>query len=739
MELLIPITKSTPLTTTISKILDHFTLDPHVQLTEITKAQPVTIQAEGGACPRAVSIVEIAVEKKVKVGGRTEGDRKGKSKSRARMLKKREERRAKREEKSEIRREHHIKMRASTVKQEREDSMLWLSEQLKQRHDRDGVKELDENIETPGSKRKREGEVSDDSDDLFDTASYSSSSSSDDEDAKIHLVPSISISISFSRLVRDGWTPQLRGAINTVLVRNMNVFPDRNDPFGSQSTLQLSFTSAHRVPRKTYSKRGRTRDKQKATTPGSGSAASAITARTNSKVARLKAKNDSEIDVFEFDEDEGHESWVQGRMTKQRTKRESASDGMEIESSSSNRRSSPSPSAPVNSHYFGKGSKSKARITPEGKNMEVPSAPRKSILSPSKAVLKEFVNEAWKFRDESKPKEYEGDDTLTKRPSKVRIMSKAEEIIVKPVSEVRHDDGALRHRSRTKTKSAVKQEKTATLISSHLNREQTGMSKESQLQKPFTIANDSNIIPHHNTSSSLPARMKRIYLSSDNGDDLSTLEVAPPKITASKQFTHCLEDEFEDDDIYDMTGPISTSTPNMRTSTAGLQSQADKATVKVPETKKLFTVKTEIGRLAISPVKNNRSDATKRVTLGGIPDLSMPLTTQNTIAPMKKSRSGISVYRDVPGISPVSSASELEHNTAANATLNAGIKTCEKKQSGLQSVVQSHVRMGTLSKSDKKSIKQPISTIEVSSHKRAMSRYGRRVIYADDDEDELAL
>ncbi|KAK9430405.1 hypothetical protein V1505DRAFT_371188 [Lipomyces doorenjongii] len=232
MELLIPITKSTPLTTTISKILDHFTLDPHVQLTEITKAQPVTIQAEGGACPRAVSIVEIAVrklegmfpffliyqynlatqvEKKVKVGGRTEGDRKGKSKSRARMLKKREERRAKREEKSEIRREHHIKMRASTVKQEREDSMLWLSEQLKQRHDRDGVKELDENIETPGSKRKREGEVSDDSDDLFDTASYSSSSSSDDEDAKIHLVPSISISISFSRLVRDGWTPQLRG------------------------------------------------------------------------------------------------------------------------------------------------------------------------------------------------------------------------------------------------------------------------------------------------------------------------------------------------------------------------------------------------------------------------------------------------------------------------------------------------------------------------------------------------
>ncbi|KAK9373842.1 uncharacterized protein V1513DRAFT_447740 [Lipomyces chichibuensis] len=235
MELLIPIAKSTPLTTTISKILDHFTLDPHVQLTEITKTQPVTIQAEGGACPRAVSIVEIAVrklegmfpffliyqynlatqvEKKVKVGGRTEGHRKGKSKSRARMLKKREERRVKREGKSEIRREHHIKMRASMAKKEQEDATLWLSEQLKKRHNHDGVKEQDEHTETTDSKRKREVDVSDDSDDLFEppsSYSSSSSSSSDDEDAKIHLVPSISISISFSRLVRDGWTPQLRG------------------------------------------------------------------------------------------------------------------------------------------------------------------------------------------------------------------------------------------------------------------------------------------------------------------------------------------------------------------------------------------------------------------------------------------------------------------------------------------------------------------------------------------------
>ncbi|KAK9483402.1 hypothetical protein V1527DRAFT_473364 [Lipomyces starkeyi] len=522
----------------------------------------------------------------------------------------------------------------------------------------------------------------------------------------------------------------------------MNVFPDRNDPFGSQSTLQLSFTSAHRIPRKTYSKRERTRDTQKnVKTPCSGSAASAITARTNSKVARLKAKNDSEIDVFEFDEDEGHESWVQGRMTKQRTNRESGSDVMEIESSSSNRRSSPSPSAPVNSHYFVKSSKSKVRITPEGKNMDVPSAPRKSILPPSKAVLKEFVNEAWKFRDESKTKEDEADDTLTRRPSKVRIMSKAEEIIVKPASDIRQDDEALRRRSRPKSKSAVKQEKTATLISSNLNREQTRLSKESQLQKTFAMANDTNIMPQHNTSTSLPARMKRIYLSSDNGDDLSALEVAPPKLTASNQFTFCEEDEFEDDDIYDMTGPISTSTPNTRTADAGLQNQADNATVKVPETKKLFTVKTEIGRLAISPVKNNRSEATKRVTLGGIPDLSMPLTTQNTVAPMKKSRSGISVYRDVPGISPVKhgSVSELEHNTAANTTLNAGIKTRSKKQSSLQSVVQSHARMGTLSKSDKNSTNPPTSTIEVSSRQRAMSRYGRRVIYEDDDEDELAL
>ncbi|KAK9330990.1 hypothetical protein V1520DRAFT_338918 [Lipomyces starkeyi] len=520
----------------------------------------------------------------------------------------------------------------------------------------------------------------------------------------------------------------------------MNVFPDRNDPFGSQSTLQLSFTSAHRIPRKTYSKRGRTRDTQKnVKTPCSGSAASAITARTNSKVARLKAKNDSEIDVFEFDEDEGHESWVQGRMTKQRTNRDSGSDVMEIESSSSNKRSSPSPSAPVNSHYFVRSSKSKVRITPEGKNMDVPSAPRKSILPPSKAVLKEFVNEAWKFRGESKTKD-EGDDTLTRRPSKVRIMSKAEEIIVKPASEVRQDDEALRRRSRTKSKYAVKQEKTATLISSNLNREQTRLSKESQLQKPI-FTNDTNIMTQHNTSTSLPARMKRIYLSSDNGDDLSALEVAPSKLTASNQFAFCEKDEFEDDDIYDMTGPISTSTPNTRTADTGLQNQAVNATVKVPETKKLFTVKTEIGRLAISPVKNNRSEATKRVTLGGIPDLSMPLTTQNTVAPMKKSRSGISVYRDVPGISPVKhgSVSELEHNTAANTTLNAGIKTCAKKQSSLQSVVQSHARMGTLSKSDKQSTNQPTSTIEVSSRKHSMSRYGRRVIYEDDDEDELAL
>ncbi|KAK9373841.1 uncharacterized protein V1513DRAFT_447738 [Lipomyces chichibuensis] len=526
----------------------------------------------------------------------------------------------------------------------------------------------------------------------------------------------------------------------------MNVFPDRNDPFGSQSTLQRSFTSAHRIPRKTYSKRGRTRDNQRsAKTPGSGSAVSAITALTNSKVARLKAKNDSEIDVFEFDEDEGDESWVQGRMTtKQRTKRESASDLMESESSSSNRRSSPSPSAPVNSHYFVKSSKSKVRITPEGKKMDVPSAPRKSILSPSKDVLKEFVNEAWKFRDESKTKEDGGDDdTLTKRPSKVRIMSKAEEIIVKPASEVRHEDDALRRRSRTKSKSAVKQEKPPpSQISVNLNREQTRLSKESQLQKPFAVASDMNVTPQLNTSTSLPARMKRIYLSSDNGDDLPASEVATPKIAASNQFAFCEEDEFEDDGIYDITGPISTSTPNTRTVNTGLQNQADKATVKVPETKKLFTVKTEIGRLAISPVKNNRSEATKRVTLGGIPDLSMPLKTQNTVAPMKKSRSGISVYRDVPGISPVKhgSVSELEHNTAANTNLNMGIKTCAKKQSScLQSVVQSHVRMGSLSKCDKKSTNQPISTIEVSSRKRAMSRYGRRVIYEEDDEDELAL
>ncbi|KAK9237443.1 hypothetical protein V1525DRAFT_403997 [Lipomyces kononenkoae] len=247
MEQFIRITKTTQITTTISKILDHFTLDPHVQLTEITKAQPVTIQAEAGACGRAVSIAEIAVrklegmfpffliyqynlatqvEKKVRVGGAAgggrDGDRrKGKSKSRLRMLRKREERRAKRQEDSELRREHHIKMREKTSKQEdeKEEKATSLSPELQKNKinkPNGGERVHDEPEPGVGSKRKRNREmeqVSDDSDDLFETASARSakSSSSDEEDTKIHLVPSLSISISFSRLVRDGWTPQIRG------------------------------------------------------------------------------------------------------------------------------------------------------------------------------------------------------------------------------------------------------------------------------------------------------------------------------------------------------------------------------------------------------------------------------------------------------------------------------------------------------------------------------------------------
>ncbi|KAK9325170.1 hypothetical protein V1517DRAFT_202581 [Lipomyces orientalis] len=214
MERLLPITKSTPLTTTISKILDHFTLDPHVQLTEITKAPPITIQAEGPACPRAVSIVEIAVrklegmfpffliyqynlvtqvEKKVKVGGQGDAGRKGKSKSRVRMLKKREKRRAKRKAKSEIRREHHSNMRAITKEKERDDAKSWLLEKLKRVDDGDGENIQDEGVDATGPKRKRDAEVSDDADDLFESAAFSSSSSSspssssssDDEDAKM--------------------------------------------------------------------------------------------------------------------------------------------------------------------------------------------------------------------------------------------------------------------------------------------------------------------------------------------------------------------------------------------------------------------------------------------------------------------------------------------------------------------------------------------------------------------------
>ncbi|KAJ8101922.1 hypothetical protein POJ06DRAFT_248247 [Lipomyces tetrasporus] len=522
----------------------------------------------------------------------------------------------------------------------------------------------------------------------------------------------------------------------------MNVFPDRNDPFGSQSTLQLSFTTAHRVPRTTYSKRGRSRDRSDGQKQGSGS--SAIAVRTNLKVARVKEKDEGESDIFEFHDDETHEPWAQRTMKKGSTARVSDSDAMESESSSSNRRSSPSPSAPVGSVYLTKGSKSKTEITPGGTNAEVPPAPRRSILLPSKTVLKEFVNEAWKGRHENKMKEEDGDGTLTltKRPAKVRIVSKAEEIIVKPASEVEDDNQAPRRRSRAKSKSSIKQEKPVTPTSTNRNPKQTRLSNESQLQRAFAIANDPNyvyttgsIVPQHSTSTSLPARMKRINLSSDNGNDLSSLEVAPPSITASNQYELCEEDEIEDDDNYDLTGPISTSTPNA--TGADVQRHGDETAARVPETKKLFTIKTETGRSAISPVKHNRNDTSKRVTLGGIPDLSVPRTTQSTTAPMKKARSGISVYRDVPGISPVKhgSVSERDHNMA----VNMGIKTGERKQSGLQSVVQSHVRVGSLSKSGKKDTKQPTSSIEPSSSKRSMSRYGRRVIYEDDEEDELAM
>ncbi|KAK9325169.1 hypothetical protein V1517DRAFT_314941 [Lipomyces orientalis] len=529
----------------------------------------------------------------------------------------------------------------------------------------------------------------------------------------------------------------------SAVLKKMNVFPDRNDPFGSQSTLQLSFTTAHRVPRTTYSKRGRSRDKSDGKKQGSGT--SAIAARTNLKVARVKEMDEGESDIFEFDDNESHEPWTQRTMKKGRTARGSA-DAIESESSSSNRRSSPSPSAPLCSVYLTKGSKSKTGITPEGKKAEVPPAPRRSILLPSKTVLKEFVNEAWKGRDENKVKEEDGDGTLTvaKRPAKVRIVSKAEEIIVKTASEVADNDQGPRRRSRTLTKSLIKQDKPVTPTSTNRNPEQTRLSNESQLRRAFAIANDPNyvyttgsIVPQHSTSTSLPARMKRINLSSDNGNDLSSLEVALPRITATNQNELCEEDEIEDDADYDLTGPISTSTPNA--TAADVRRHADDTAARVPETKKLFTVKTETGRLAISPVKNNRlgNGTSKRVILGGIPDLSVPRTSQSTAAPMKKARSIISVYRDIPDISPVKhgSVSERDHNTA----VNMGIKTGERKQSGLQSVVHSHVRVGSLSKSGKKVTSEPTSTIEPSSSKRSMSRYGRRVIYEDDEEDELAM
>ncbi|KAK9237444.1 hypothetical protein V1525DRAFT_404001 [Lipomyces kononenkoae] len=499
----------------------------------------------------------------------------------------------------------------------------------------------------------------------------------------------------------------------------MNIFPDRNDPFESQSTLQHSFTSAHRVPRKTYSKRGRPgRDGQNnVKSTGAGPAASAIAARTNSKVARVKAKNESELGVFEFDDnDDDHDySWVQRRTKKARTKPGSGSDGMEIESSSSNRRSSPSPTAPVSSQYFAKGSKG---ITPgEWKNVSVPAAPRKSstIASPSKAaVLKEFVNEAWKFRDEIKTKpDDDGDDTVAKRPSKVRIMSKAEEIMVNSVSIDGGDDdhSERRRRSQAKSKSSVKQEKPVGPICSTISLDRPQLSVESDRQKRFAVASDPN--------QSLPARMKRINLSSGERKAEE-------------------EDEIEDD-IYDMTGPISTSTPNRRNASTVVSQDQE-----VPRTKKLFTVKTDMGRLAISPVKNNRNNGTKRVTLGRIPDLSVPVTTQNSIAHTRKSRSGISVYRDVPGISPVKhdSGSELERNTAANRDSTMGIKVCgAKKANNLQSVVQSHVRLGNLSRTGKNSTKNPPlpPPPPPTAGRHAMSRYGRRVIYEEDEEDELAL
>ncbi|KAK9370616.1 hypothetical protein V1509DRAFT_644655 [Lipomyces kononenkoae] len=515
----------------------------------------------------------------------------------------------------------------------------------------------------------------------------------------------------------------------------MNIFPDRNDPFESQSTLQHSFTSAHRVPRKTYSKRGgRTRDgknNNNVKDPGP----SAIVARTNSKVARLlKAKNESEMDVFEFDDDRDHDSWVvQRRMKKAKTERDCGSEGIEIESSSSHRRSSPSPSAPVSSKYFAsKVSKSKAGLTPEWKNVDLPAAPGKTVTSPSKAVLKERVNEAWKFRDEKvKSKEDDGDETVTiKRPSKVRIMSKAEEIIVKPVWQAEDDNDVdheqrSRNRSRLKSKSSVKQEKPAAVpICGNISRERAA--------HVSIAAQDAN--------HSLPARMKRINLSSDGGDELFN-GLAGPQPRQKLEENDKMEEIDDDVDMYDVTGPISTSTPNTRNASTMLPKQEEED--KVPRTKKLFTVKTDMGRQAISPVKNNRNDDTKRIMLGRIPDLSAPVVT--SVAPTRKARSGISVYRDVPGISPVKrdSGLELERNTAANRDLNAaGIKVGGKKGSNLQTVVQSHMRMGNLSKSGKNgnnnTTLRPASA--TNGTQSGMSRYGRRVIYEDDeDEDELAL
>ncbi|KAK9469074.1 hypothetical protein V1512DRAFT_245888 [Lipomyces arxii] len=267
MEQLVTVTKSSSINHLVSKVMAHFNLDTELQLTEITKTPPITVQAEGPACARAVSIAEIAIRRleraypffliyqynlvtqveretlnpqryKPLIPGWVPGT--GKHKSQARVLRKRAKRQARRllpkEERETYLAEVKDKMVISMAK--KAERSLRVHTAIDAAIKKVDAEERGEPVPDPPTmtetgleltaldieagdvtykitkvqreeaKRKAEqgSDVEDDENDGFVTAEEDIP-----EEKKLFLVPMISISISFSRLIRDGWTPQIRG------------------------------------------------------------------------------------------------------------------------------------------------------------------------------------------------------------------------------------------------------------------------------------------------------------------------------------------------------------------------------------------------------------------------------------------------------------------------------------------------------------------------------------------------